>query len=145
MQPYIYLYTLKCFSFDYYLQIYVAWVYELEVFEKCEVIFSIFPTAILSRSSVPDCLPITGYPSTKRRVYSESKPWIWIPFPPPKSGTINIPIWSSKISLSLLELLNEISSSEISFAGRGKVDNCLTVFVADTITSLSLVSSIESL
>ena len=49
------------------------------------------------------------------------------------------------MSLSLLELLNEISSSEISFAGRGKVDNCLTVFVADTITSLSLVSSIESL
>ena len=48
--------------------------YRLEELPFIISIFSIFPIDILSRSSVPDCLPIIGYPSTRRSVYSESKP-----------------------------------------------------------------------
>ena len=33
-----------------------------------------FPIDILSRSSVPDCLPITGEPSISNNVYCESRP-----------------------------------------------------------------------
>ena len=38
-----------------------------------------------------------------------------------------------------------ISSFEISFAGRGRVDNCLKVLVAETITSSNIFIEIESL
>ena len=104
-----------------------------------------FPIDILSRSRVPDCLPITGEPSISNNVYCESRPWIWTPLPPPKSGTIKIPGWSSKISLNLLELLLVISWLEMRLTGRGKVDNCLNVFVAVTITSSNFVLLIVSL
>ena len=119
--------------------------YKLEELPFITSICSIFPIAILFKSKVPDCLPIRGRPSIRINMYSESNPWIWIPSPPPKSGTIIIPVCSSKTSLSLLEFISSISFLEISLAGNGSDDNWRLVLVPVTITSSNDFVEIESL
>ena len=48
------------------------------------------------------------------------------------------------MSLNLLELLLSISFFDINFAGRGKFESCLKVFVAVTITSFNSFCNTET-
>lgn len=67
-----------------------------------------------------------------------------MPSPPPKSGTVIIPVCSLRISFSLIELELFISFFEIICARSGKEDTCLIVLVDVIITSSKFSAFVES-